>query len=641
MVANPGDVMEITFDRKTANTCLQQRFALPTFQREYRWQASHVQELLTDIQDEFGSNYDATHSRAKVAEYSPYFLGTIITTTGTEGARLIIDGQQRLTTITLLLAYIYRHAKAHPEQGIANVEPMLRRQVFGDSAFNLEFDADRKSFFGLILDKPELNGSELDDAVESIENITDGTKDLYRRFCEIDDLIADELKSQTFARFVDYVIERVYLFEIGVPSEQDGHKVFVTMNDRGLRLAPLDLLKGHLLSNIDDKQMNSEANSRWSECIKTLRDLGRDEDGVFFKTWLRAQYANTSRGKSRGDAPADFEILGDAYHRWVVDNSSTIGLNNSDEYYNLVVKDIPFYVSQYKRLKAFEATYSPEFAHVFFNGAKGIGLQYMAILSAIQPNDTSAVIDKKIKLVSFYIDAFISSRVMEGKDNNYDNIKDPFFALTKQVRRKSVDDIRAMLSSLMEEVALSIPLLDGASYKTIKRQDLLHILARLAAQLEDELELTNKVGFPDYINRSKGAKTFDIEHVVTATNGVAIGHDDTGAEIVTDGVTTGWRDKIGGLILLPRGRNRSLKDKGYTEKRTVYATENVLAASLTDPFYQNHPNATNFILQETAPLAAVASFTADASTSRAKLYCWLAARIWDKANLDKIAPKVG
>src|SRR5690606_14169155 len=359
---------------------------------------------------------------------------------------------------------------------------------------------DRQSFFENILDKPELNGSELDDAVESIADITDSTKELYRRFCEIDDLIADELKAETFARFVDYVIERVYLFEIGVPSEQDGHKVFVTMNDRGLRLAPLDLLKGHLLSNIDDKQMNNEANGKWSECIKTLRDLGRDEDGGFFKTWLRAQYANTSRGKSRGDAPADFEILGDAYHRWVADNSDTIGLNNSDDFYNLVVKDIPFYVNQYKRLKAFETTYSPEFSHVFFNGARGIALQHMVILAAIQPNDTSSVIDRKIKLISFYIDAFISSRVMIGKGNNYDNIKDQFFALSKQVRRKSVDEIKAMLAPMMDEVVLSIPALSNASYKTIKRQDLLHLLARLAAHLEDELELTNKVGFPEYIN---------------------------------------------------------------------------------------------------------------------------------------------
>ena len=630
--------MEITFDRKTINSCLQQRFALPTFQREYRWQASHVQELLTDIQDEFRSNYDATHSRAKVAEYSPYFLGTIITTTGSEGARLIIDGQQRLTTITLLLAYIYRYAKARNDQTIANVEPMLRRQVFGASSFNLEFDTDRKKFFEIILDQPELDGSELDDAVESINDKTDSTKELYRRFCEIDDLIADDLKDETFARFVDYVIERVYLFEIGVPSEQDGHKVFVTMNDRGLRLAPLDLLKGHLLSNIDDNQMNSDANGKWGECIKTLRDLGRDEDSVFFKTWLRAQYANTSRGKSKGDTPGDFEILGDAYHRWVVDNSATIGLNNSDDFYDLVVKDIPFYVNQYKRLKAFEVTYSPEFAHVFFNGSKGIALQNMVVLAAIQPNDTSAVIDKKIKMTSFYVDALISSRVMTGKDNNYDNIKDQIFTLAKQVRRRSVDEIKAILAPMMDEVALSVPLLSKASYKTIKRQDLLHLLARLATHLEDELELTSKVGFPEYINRSKGNKTFDIEHVVTSTPGTAIGHDDTGVEILTDNTTNAWRDNIGALILLPRGRNRSLRDKGYTEKSVVYATENVLALSLTPAFYQNHPNATNFISQQGAPLAPFMSFTADANAARSNLYGWIAARIWDKSNLDRIAP---
>src|SRR6185437_820512 len=125
-----------------------------------------------------------------------------------------------------------------------------------------------------------------------------------------------------------------------------------------------------------------------------------------------------------------------------------------------------------------------------------------------------------------YIDAFISSRVIAGKDNNYDNIKDQFFALAKQVRGKDFEQIKSIISPLMDEVVQSVPLLNSASYKTIKRQDLLHLLARIAAHLEDELELTNKVGFPEYINRSKGAKTFDIEHVVTATNGVAIGQDD-------------------------------------------------------------------------------------------------------------------
>lgn len=630
--------MEITFDRKSVNNCLQQRFALPTYQREYRWQPNHVQELLTDIQDEFATNYDPSHSRAKVAEYTPYFLGTIITTAGAEGARLIIDGQQRLTTITLLLAYIHRHSKAHPEQEISIVEPLLRRKLFGESAFNLEFDADRKLLFEILLDKPELSGVELDDAVDSVPNISEGTRDIYRRFSEIDQLITQDIKENTFARFVDYIIERVYLFEIGVPSEQDGHKVFVTMNDRGLRLAPLDLLKGYLLSHIDDNKSNNEANGKWSECIKSLRDLGRDEDGVFFKTWLRAQYANTSRGKSRGDPPGDFEILGDTYHRWVVENSAAIGLNNSDDFYDLVFRKIPFYVTQYRRLRSFEESFSPEFCHVFYNGSKGIALQYMAILSALDPNDTSSEIDKKIKIVSFYIDSYITSRVLTGKDNNYDNIKDQFFALTKSIRRKSVKDIKEYIKASMEEVEQAIKLLPNSSYKTVKRQDLLHLLARLAAHLEEHLELTNRVGFPDYVSRLKGAKTFDVEHIVTAKPGVVIGKDAAGAELMTDAATANWRDGIGSLILLQRGRNRSLQDKGYLEKLVVYATENVLALSLTEPFYQNNPNITKFIETTKAPLLAVSSFSEEASNARADIYTWIAARIWDKGQLDTIAP---
>ncbi len=262
----------------------------------------------------------------------------------------------------------------------------------------------------------------------------------------------------------------------------------------------------------------------------------------------------------------------------------------------------------------------------------------MAIMAALEPNDSVAVIDKKIKLVSFYIDAYIVSRVLTGKDNNYDNLKDQFFALAKQVRRKSVPEIKAFLAPSMDEVAVAIAQITSTSYKDIKRPDLLHLLARLAAHLEDDLELTNKVGFAEYINRAKGAKTFDIEHVITATHGVEIGKDDAGVAILTDETTSGWRDGIGSLILLPRGRNRSLKDKGYLEKRVVYGTENVLALSLTEAFYQNNPNATKYIADEKAPLAAIPSFTAQAHAARGELYEWLATRIWNKAHLDVIAP---
>ncbi len=630
--------MEITFDRKNINACLQQRFELPTYQREYRWQSNHLRELLNDIQDEFSSNYDVSHGRPKVAEYSPYFLGTIITTTGADGARAIIDGQQRITTITLILAYINRYAKNNQHQAVSNTEQLIRRSAYGLSQFNIDLDEDRAALLGLLLDRHDLSGGDLDDAVETIEGLSEGARDMYKRFCEIEDLIAPDIKGDVFPRFVDYIIERVYLFEIGVPSEQDGHRVFVTMNDRGLRLSPLDLLKGYLLSNINDSSSNSEANKKWSECIRSLRDIGRDEESAFFKNWLRAQYAVTTRGKSRGDAPADFEVIGDAYHRWFVSKAADIGLRDSDDFYNLVSKDIPFFVNQYKRIKTFEETFSLDFAHVFYNGAKGVALQYMVILATLDPNDTSSTIDRKIKLASFYIDAILTSRVIEGKYNNYDNTKSLFFDLAKDLRGKSPAEIRQYIEPKMRNICSAISQIADVSYKTAKRQDLLHLLARLAAHLEDSLELTNKVGFPEYISRVKGPKTFDIEHIVTAKQGVKIGAADDGAPIVTDTTTNGWRDRIGSLILLPRGRNRSLQDKGFLDKLPVYATESILASSLSADFYENHPNVDAHISTTNLPMTPIVSFSESSLELREELYRTLADRIWNARNLDSICP---
>jgi len=629
--------MEITFDRKSVNSCLQQRFTLPTYQRDYRWEVKHLQELLEDIQESFLNNYKPTDGRAKVGDYSPYFLGTIITTAASNGARSIIDGQQRLTTLTLLMVYLLRLSKEHPEWAMSDVEPLIRRRVFGDSLFNMEFDKDRRTLIETLLDNPELKGDNLDEYVDKIINISASTRDAYRVFSNIDNFILDEVKDGLMDRLLDYIIERVYLFEIGVPSEQDGHKVFVTMNDRGLRLAPLDLLKGYLLSNINDTKANGLANQKWAECIKNLRSLGKDEDSSFFKTWLRAQYANSSRGKSRGDSPGDFEIIGDAYHRWVVDNNDKLKILNSDDFYDLVERRIPFFVTQYKRLKDAENTFSTEFPHVFYNGAKSISLQYMVIMASLDVDDTSAVIDKKIRLVSFYIDAFITSRAVSRRGNNYDNIKDTLFLLTRKLRRQSISGILEVLKPLMLEVSAYLEEVEGIHYWRQKRQDLLHFLSRMASYLEEGMDLTNKVGFPDYINRVRGVRTFDVEHAIPTKAGVSLGIDENGVEHVTSSDYSYIRNGVGSLLLLQRGRNRSMQDMSYPDKLQRYATECVLAASLTDGFYLNNPAIQAFILEKNLVLQPEPAFSPQATERRTKLYGDIANLIWNANHLDEIA----
>lgn len=628
--------MQITFDRKTVNNCLQQKFVLPTYQRDYKWEIKHLHELLSDIQESFLSCWRPTHGRKDILGYDPYFLGTIITTQVAQGGKAIVDGQQRVTTLILIFAYIHRLRKKNPE--ISPVDQAIRRQVAGQNEYNLDLDASRHDFFNILIDGPE-DELDLANAVDDIVNKDPGTERLWELYQEIETALASEvIDNKLLPHLFDFITDCVYMFEIGVPREQDGHKVFVTMNDRGLKLGPIDLLKGFLLSSISNDADNKSAHTAWNTCISNLKSLGADEDSNFFKTWIRAKYANTSRGKKRGDAPGDFEVIGDSYHRWVMDNKETLGLKTSDDFTNLLTGTLPYYVEIYCKVKRSEKAFQSSLPHVYYNGARDLTLQSMVIFSAIKPSDTNSEANRKIKSISYYLDHLATARVINGKENTYDNIRDIIFDLTKEVRDLSVADLKTALLKRFDNEKDKVDQIKSCSYLQLKRQDLLHLLGRLSDFLEHSLDFANRVGFADYASRARESRTFDIEHLMP--NKMAETNDDI---IKNGGKAFGThtefflsRNRIAGLILLPRSRNRSMKDLPYSVKRQRYAGENVLAQTLTSEFYLNQPNwgkfaADNNIKYEPSP------HTDDtALESRAKFYSDLAQLIWSRDILEKM-----
>ena len=93
---------------QSIKTCFQSRYSLPYFQREYKWEARHFAELINDVQEAFLLSFDPKHGRTEVASYTPYFLGSIITSVEVDGKKPLVDGQQRLTSTFLLLAFLER-----------------------------------------------------------------------------------------------------------------------------------------------------------------------------------------------------------------------------------------------------------------------------------------------------------------------------------------------------------------------------------------------------------------------------------------------------------------------------------------------------------------------------------------------------
>jgi len=100
---------EIRGDAKNIRALLgEAKYAIDYYQREYRWQTKQISELLDDLADKFRDHYEPSHDREEVTKaYGHYFLGSIIIS-DKDGCLFIIDGQQRLTSITLLLIFLYR-----------------------------------------------------------------------------------------------------------------------------------------------------------------------------------------------------------------------------------------------------------------------------------------------------------------------------------------------------------------------------------------------------------------------------------------------------------------------------------------------------------------------------------------------------
>ena len=99
---------EIRGDAKSIRSLLSgAKYAIDYYQREYKWETKQVIELMNDLADKFLQSHDPKHDRSHVESYGHYFLGSIIIS-DKEGHKFIIDGQQRLTTITLILIYLNR-----------------------------------------------------------------------------------------------------------------------------------------------------------------------------------------------------------------------------------------------------------------------------------------------------------------------------------------------------------------------------------------------------------------------------------------------------------------------------------------------------------------------------------------------------
>lgn len=114
-----------------------QKYTVDYFQREYRWERQHICQLVDDLESNFFNSYRENHVRDEVENYNTYYLGPIVIS-NQDGKRSIIDGQQRLTSLTLLLIYLNNLQKEKDD--IEPVKNLIFSEQYGKKTYNLQVE---------------------------------------------------------------------------------------------------------------------------------------------------------------------------------------------------------------------------------------------------------------------------------------------------------------------------------------------------------------------------------------------------------------------------------------------------------------------------------------------------------------------
>ncbi len=592
-----------TIKELLANT----KYKLDYYQREYSWQTKHVTELLNDLSDKFLESYTDGDVPANVQNYGHYFLGSIIIS-HSDGQRYVVDGQQRLTTLTLLLIRLHKLLEEGPLRN--QIDQLIYSLSLGTQGFNLDVPEWQYIMKALY----EGNFFDESNQSESIQNI-------ILRYSDVEDHF--EIQGSALSSFVYWLLENVYLVEIAAYDSKDAYMIFETVNDRGLSLTPTDMLRGYLLSNITDPVRRNKSSDIWSEQSVALKQLGKDAESEAIKAWLRSQYANNV---------SDFDRIGSEFHRWVRDKEDKLELLLSNDFANFIERDFAFYSNWYYRLQLAGRSLMPGLEYVYYN-TQNITFHYPFLLAPLCIADSEEENIRKIQIVATYIDIVICRRIWNFLSTTQNLIADQMFPLIPAIRGKSSSELSNILYKQFDaENQRKIP---GPEIPSFANNSLFYlqgnnrrkvhlILSRMIDYIEAKSGQSSL--YPEYVKKT-GINSYEIEHVWA-------NHPERYVdEFPHEYEFEAYRNRIGGLLLLPKKNNTSYGDLPYEDKRDHYLKENLLAQSLHEKAYQNNPGFKQFIKESGLPFRPHSDFKKTDLDARQQLYRLLAERIWNPERL--------
>ena len=578
---------------------LQSFYVVPDYQREYVWETDQVEQLLEDIYRELGG---------REAGLAPeYFIGSVVVCPGDGGVLELIDGQQRMTTLYVTLCAIRDHLKGlgqEPPGALAPQIAAISTDANGQDHFRYRLDLQYEDSGDMLQTLADGKSAEHQVAqpTRSMANIHNAylvSRAFLRR--EFDDS-ADAARG-----FYGYLTNRVKLIRIQTQDVAKALKVFETINDRGVGLDSMDLLKNLLFMKASRDQFE-KLKITWKELQDTIFSMG-EKPLRFLRYFIFSRY--------------DVDLLReDEIYGWLTKNESVCGYTKNP-------------LGFAKELVASASAY----AH-FLSGKDQNG-QAKPFLENMQTLGGKAARQHLILLLAGrHLSEDLFGRLCQEVENLffcYVITREPTRDFERDFARWA-GELRRVQSQEQFDKFVGDRFRNARSGLTVRFEDamrrltsnsvqkyrLRYILAKLTQFIE--LEAYGETEGTRWLSRYVSGG-YEIEHILP---------ENPSAEAVSefgDGDLDELAQRLGNFVLVEKSINASLGNQAYSKKRPIYLQSQLL---LTRSLAERPKVGTNTrIDMAVAKLEPFGEWNAKRIDERQSHLAEVARRVWD---ISDVAP---
>jgi uncharacterized protein with ParB-like and HNH nuclease domain len=510
-------------------------YSVPEYQREYVWQSEQVEQLLTDVHAELSGS-----DPEKAPEY---FIGSIVVCPGKDGVFELIDGQQRMTTLFLVFCAMRDRFEALGQTAPHALGPQIATisaDTRGRDVFRHRLDLQYEDSGGVLVN---LADRKKDDATQektrSIENILNAytavTAFLTQHFR--DD--ADALRA-----FYGYLTNKVKLIRIQTEDVAKALKIFETINDRGVGLDSMDLLKNLLFMKSSRDEFDA-LKKVWKKLQDTIYAAG-EKPLRFLRYFIFSRYS--------------VEVLReDEIYGWFAKNQKICGYGDAPLKFANEILDAAKAYGYFLRGCDATGRERPELQSLQFLGGRAARQHLILLLAGRHLSDVlfSRLVREVENLFFVYVVSREPTRDFERS----------FAKWAPELKRVSTEEeLQTFLKQRIEPAKAALSERFDEAFKRMSSDELQgyrlrYILARLNQHIEAKAygETEGTRWLRNYV-----ANEFQVEHI-QPTNPCLEAQQEFG--VMVDPFLI---NRLGNLVLVERPINASLGNKPFSKKRLVY-----------------------------------------------------------------------